>query len=143
MTHNTSSMPDAPGTHNVNLVLSDEEYGKVGGFVATSNGSLTLEQIETAFIKSGVEELPSGEKLHQLDSAGILAITFLLVLSVVTIWAFKYKRFKYVHESGLSIVYGSIIGIIVRYVDHFMFILTIHLVWLSMQGNKVAGERMC
>ncbi|KAL7645011.1 UNVERIFIED_CONTAM: hypothetical protein RMT77_003381 [Armadillidium vulgare] len=52
---------------------------------------------------------------HRIDSLNILLYTFLLILTVVTIWIFKYRRARYLHETGLAIIYGLIVGAILRY----------------------------
>jgi sodium/hydrogen exchanger-like protein 6/7 len=36
-------------------------------------------------------------------------------LTVVTIWLFKHRRVAFIHETGLAIVYGLIIGAIIRF----------------------------
>ncbi len=53
--------------------------------------------------------------LHQLDSLSLLLYTFLLTLTVLTIWFFKHYRVRYLHETGLALFYGLVIGAIVRY----------------------------
>jgi len=53
--------------------------------------------------------------LHKLDSLSLLLYTFLLTLTVVTIWLFKHRRVALIHETGLAIVYGLVIGAIIRY----------------------------
>jgi len=53
--------------------------------------------------------------LHKLDSLSLLLYTFLLTLTVVTIWIFKHRRVAFIHETGLAIIYGLIIGAIIRY----------------------------
>ena len=53
--------------------------------------------------------------LHKLDSLSLLLYTFLLTLTVLTIWLFKHRRIRYLHETGLALFYGLIIGAIVRY----------------------------
>lgn len=52
---------------------------------------------------------------HIVDSTNLLIFTILLILVVLTIWLFKHKRFPYVHETGLAIIYGAVVGIIIRY----------------------------
>lgn len=54
--------------------------------------------------------------LHRLDSLNILAYVFLLILTVCTIWLFKRRRIQFLHETGLAIFYGLIVGAIIRYV---------------------------
>ena len=38
--------------------------------------------------------------LHKLDSLSLLLYTFLLTLTVLTIWMFKHRRIRYLHETG-------------------------------------------
>ncbi|CAK9801912.1 Sodium/hydrogen exchanger 7 [Anthophora quadrimaculata] len=53
--------------------------------------------------------------LHRLDSLNLLLYTFLLILTVLTIWTFKHRRLSFLHETGLAVIYGLIIGAIIRY----------------------------
>ncbi|CAL7943499.1 unnamed protein product [Xylocopa violacea] len=53
--------------------------------------------------------------LHRLDSLNLLLYTFLLILTVLTIWTFKHRRLRFLHETGLAVIYGLIIGAIIRY----------------------------
>ena len=39
--------------------------------------------------------------LHKLDSLSLLLYTFLLTLTVLTIWMFKHRRIRYLHETGM------------------------------------------
>ena len=54
-------------------------------------------------------------KTHRLDSLIILLYTCLLALTVLTIWLFKHRRIRYLHETGLALVYGLIVGAIIKY----------------------------
>ena len=49
-----------------------------------------------------------------MDSLNILIYLLLMVLTVVTVWMFKHRRFQYIHETGLAIIYGLIIGAIIK-----------------------------
>uniref|UniRef100_A0A182F191 Sodium/hydrogen exchanger n=1 Tax=Anopheles albimanus TaxID=7167 RepID=A0A182F191_ANOAL len=54
-------------------------------------------------------------KIHQIDSLNLLLYTFLLTLTVLTIWLFKHRRVSWLHETGLAVIYGLIVGAIIRY----------------------------
>uniref|UniRef100_A0A8D8TZE7 Sodium/hydrogen exchanger 7 n=1 Tax=Cacopsylla melanoneura TaxID=428564 RepID=A0A8D8TZE7_9HEMI len=52
---------------------------------------------------------------HRLDSLNLLLYTFLLILTVLTIWLFKHRRLRFLHETGLAVIYGLIVGALIRY----------------------------
>ncbi|XP_068916885.1 sodium/hydrogen exchanger 7 isoform X4 [Tenebrio molitor] len=52
---------------------------------------------------------------HRIDSLNLLSYTFLLILTVLTIWLFKHRRVSFLHETGLAVIYGLIVGAIIRY----------------------------
>uniref|UniRef100_U5EH20 Sodium/hydrogen exchanger n=1 Tax=Corethrella appendiculata TaxID=1370023 RepID=U5EH20_9DIPT len=54
-------------------------------------------------------------RIHRIDSLNLLLYTFLLTLTVLTIWLFKHRRVSWLHETGLAVVYGLIVGAIIRY----------------------------
>uniref|UniRef100_A0A5K3FPE1 Na_H_Exchanger domain-containing protein n=1 Tax=Mesocestoides corti TaxID=53468 RepID=A0A5K3FPE1_MESCO len=55
------------------------------------------------------------EHEHRIDNVYMLSYTILMALTVLTIWLFKHRRFRYIHETGLAVIYGLIVGAIFRY----------------------------
>ncbi|KAJ8684172.1 hypothetical protein QAD02_019964 [Eretmocerus hayati] len=53
--------------------------------------------------------------MHRVDSLNLLLYTFLLTITVLTVWAFKHWRFRFLHETGLAVIYGLVVGAIIRY----------------------------
>ncbi|CAG7838048.1 unnamed protein product [Allacma fusca] len=71
-----------------------------------------------AFVASAPSDVELDEKAkvnHRLDSLNILLYTILLSLTVLTIWSFKHRRIRFLHETGLAVIYGLIVGAIIRY----------------------------
>nr|XP_022914979.1 sodium/hydrogen exchanger 7 isoform X2 [Onthophagus taurus] len=55
------------------------------------------------------------QSTHRLDTLNLLSYTILLILTVLTIWLFKHRRVSFLHETGLAVIYGLIVGAIIRY----------------------------
>ncbi|XP_064183087.1 sodium/hydrogen exchanger 7 isoform X2 [Anguilla rostrata] len=67
---------------------------------------------------SGMEELATekeAEESHRQDSVNLLTFILLLTLTILTIWLFKHRRVRFLHETGLAMIYGLLVGVIFRY----------------------------
>ena len=62
-----------------------------------------------ANIEDSIEEATEVkvERSHVVDSQILLMFIGLLIATILTIWLFKVRRFRYMHESGLSMIYGK------------------------------------
>ncbi|XP_062901475.1 sodium/hydrogen exchanger 9-like [Mobula hypostoma] len=52
---------------------------------------------------------------HRQDTVQLLIFNFLLILTILTIFLFKHRRVRFLHETGGSMFYGLIMGLILRY----------------------------
>ncbi|VTJ84327.1 Hypothetical predicted protein [Marmota monax] len=58
------------------------------------------------------------EESHRQDSANLLIFILLLTLTILTIWLFKHRRARFLHETGLAMIYGLLVGLVLRYGIH-------------------------
>lgn len=72
---------------------------------------------EDSAMKNIVTE-KKAEESHRQDSADLLIFILLLTLTILTIWLFKHRRFRFLHETGLAMIYGLLVGVVLRYGVH-------------------------
>uniref|UniRef100_A0A8C5EPD8 Sodium/hydrogen exchanger n=1 Tax=Gouania willdenowi TaxID=441366 RepID=A0A8C5EPD8_GOUWI len=51
------------------------------------------------------------EESHRQDSVNLLTFILLLTLTILTIWLFKRRRVRFLHETGLAMIYGKALRI--------------------------------
>ncbi|KII74659.1 Sodium/hydrogen exchanger 9 [Thelohanellus kitauei] len=51
---------------------------------------------------------------HRTDSLSMLILTSLLIITVLSAWLFKLKKFGWFHETGFSLILGVIVGGLIR-----------------------------
>ncbi|NXC94331.1 SL9A9 protein, partial [Certhia familiaris] len=56
------------------------------------------------------------DHFYQQGAVELLIFNFLLILTILTIWLFKNHRFRFLHETGGAMLYGLVMGLIIRYV---------------------------
>ena len=60
-----------------------------------------------------MEELATekeAEESHRQDSVNLLTFILLLTVTILTIWLFKHRRVRFLHETGLAMIYGEVYG---------------------------------
>ncbi|XP_051778873.1 sodium/hydrogen exchanger 9 isoform X1 [Erpetoichthys calabaricus] len=57
----------------------------------------------------------AAEHHHQRETAELLVFNLLLILTFLTVWLFKHRRFRFLHETGGAMFYGLLMGLILRY----------------------------
>ncbi|XP_076024695.1 sodium/hydrogen exchanger 6-like [Genypterus blacodes] len=76
-----------------------------------------LSRAESPAMENAVTERMA-EESHRQDSANLLIFIMLLTLTILTIWLFKHRRFRFLHETGLAMIYGLLVGVILRFGVH-------------------------
>lgn len=78
----------------------------VSGLLSGVDASDVMEELATE---------KEAEESHRQDSVNLLTFILLLTLTILTIWLFKHRRVRFLHETGLAMIYGLLVGVILRY----------------------------
>jgi len=97
-----------------------------------------LNMVSAASIMDETEVVTDFKKnrQHVDDSNTLLAYVGLLVLTMITMWVFKKKRIWFLHESGLSVMFGLLVGALLRYAGHKNYITAVDVEISANSSNK-------
>ncbi|XP_026874937.2 sodium/hydrogen exchanger 6a [Electrophorus electricus] len=98
------------------LSMTDGVWGKLCALTSLSV-CLWVCGAEDSAMENIVTE-KKAEESHRQDSADLLIFILLLTLTILTIWLFKHRRFRFLHETGLAMIYGLLVGVVLRYGIH-------------------------
>lgn len=69
------------------------------------------ESLSPGALEEEIVSEKAAEASHRQDSANLLIFILLLTLTILTIWLFKHRRARFLHETGLAMIYGERVGI--------------------------------
>lgn len=64
-------------------------------------------QATTVIPADTLDGAAQAERAHEYDGFELLMFMGLLILTIISIWVIKHFRLRFIHETGLSIVYGT------------------------------------
>ncbi|XP_031575309.1 sodium/hydrogen exchanger 9-like [Actinia tenebrosa] len=77
----------------------------------------TVHGIETPTTLEGRKE-DEMEHSHNTDSLSMMILITLLIVDVLIIWLFKIRRLQFIHETGVAMIIGVVVGFLIKYADN-------------------------
>ena len=78
-------------------------------------------QIEDPDKANEIAAAEKEKKYSAIDTAFLLVMMFLLIITVLTVWLFKVKRFRFLHETGVCMIYGKLVSPVTPVVFRWIF----------------------
>uniref|UniRef100_A0AAR2LHN4 Sodium/hydrogen exchanger n=1 Tax=Pygocentrus nattereri TaxID=42514 RepID=A0AAR2LHN4_PYGNA len=82
-----------------------------------SAGSVATSQSQCGYQPIPAQEARA-EETHRQGSAVAVLFTLLLTTTILTTWLFKHRRCRLLHETGLAMIYGLLVGVVLRFGVH-------------------------
>uniref|UniRef100_A0A8C4SPB4 Solute carrier family 9 member 7 n=1 Tax=Erpetoichthys calabaricus TaxID=27687 RepID=A0A8C4SPB4_ERPCA len=102
------------------------------GNVLLSAFIFLLYRLDRLRAEDGMEELATekeAEESHRQDSVNLLTFILLLTLTILTIWLFKHRRVRFLHETGLAMIYGERCEFLfISYTEYILILIGIPLI---------------
>ncbi|XP_029934970.1 sodium/hydrogen exchanger 9-like [Myripristis murdjan] len=54
---------------------------------------------------------------HRQDSAAVLAVVGLIIVTILSVWKLKQFKYRLIHETGVAIFFGMVLGVMVKYLS--------------------------
>uniref|UniRef100_A0A8D0HBR3 Sodium/hydrogen exchanger n=1 Tax=Sphenodon punctatus TaxID=8508 RepID=A0A8D0HBR3_SPHPU len=92
--------------------------GLLGAGGAQPGGGEPAAAVRPVALEEEIVSEKAAEESHRQDSVNLLIFILLLTLTILTIWLFKHRRARFLHETGLAMIYGVLVGVVLRYGIH-------------------------
>ena len=73
---------------------------------------------------------------HIADSVDLLCYVCLLSVTILTFWTFKTRRIRFLHESGLAVIYGLLVGLVLKLSGSSRLVTHMNVVPVNPDGSR-------